>query len=205
MNTSRSPRLVLSAAILFGMIFTQGTAKAQQFDLGFGVSTVTAPSASSATGNYSNQSVGGGAYPAFSGDVLLKHNFGISGELAWRASQALYQGYQPFRPIFWDFNGIWIPTLTKNVSAELMGGIGAETTRFYTNYYNCSFFGGCTPYVSSNHFMGHFGGGIRLYVHGNFFVRPEAHVYLVRNNFEFSSAESTRYGVSIGYTFGGRR
>lgn len=49
------------------------------------------------------------------------------------------------------------------------------------------------------------GGGIRVYLYGNFFVRPEMRVYLVHNNVEFSSghSRSVRYGVSIGYTFGG--
>jgi len=57
--------------------------------------------------------------------------------------------------------------------------------------------------VSVNHFLGDFGGGVKLYpTNGGFFVRPEARVYVVNNNQEFSSAHATRYGVSIGYTFG---
>jgi hypothetical protein len=50
--------------------------------------------------------------------------------------------------------------------------------------------------------MADFGGALRLYVRGGFFVRPEAKIYLVNNNQEFSSNHVTRYGVSIGYTFG---
>ena len=34
--------------------------------------------------------------------------------------------------------------------------------------------------------MGHFGGGIRYYIYGHFFVRPEAHLYMIHNNQEFS-------------------
>jgi hypothetical protein len=48
------------------------------------------------------------------------------------------------------------------------------------------------------------GGGIRVYVWHNAFVRPEVRLYLIRNNVEFSSDYATRYGVSIGYSFGGR-
>ena len=55
--------------------------------------------------------------------------------------------------------------------------------------------------MSSNHLLGHFGGGIKIYVHGNFFVRPEANFYLIRNNYEFSAGYGTRVGASIGYTF----
>ena len=51
--------------------------------------------------------------------------------------------------------------------------------------------------------MGHFGGGIKLFPFGNFFIRPEVHLYTVRNNNEFSSGRAVRYGISIGYTLGG--
>jgi hypothetical protein len=49
--------------------------------------------------------------------------------------------------------------------------------------------------------MEHFGGGLRLSAFHALFVRPEAHLYLVNNNVEFSSGHAVRYGVSIGYTF----
>jgi hypothetical protein len=52
--------------------------------------------------------------------------------------------------------------------------------------------------------MGHFGGGVRFYFLGHAFVRPEAHLYLVHNNFEFSGARAVRVGASIGYAFGGK-
>ena len=177
---------------------------AQQFDVAFGLGGVSAPSASSvsATSKYFPQSVGGGVYPAFSGDYLIKKRFGVQGEVAWRVGQQRYAiSQQPFRPIFFDFNGIWIPELGKHTAAELMAGIGAEDVRFYGRV-NCNFFSGCTNYSSVKHFMGHFGGGVRFYVKGNIFVRPEVHLYLVRNNFEFSSGRAIRYAGSVGYTFG---
>lgn len=180
------------------MIIT--TARAQQFDAAFGVGTVTAPSASSASGNHLPVSQTGGAYPVFSADLLLKHRFGVGGELTWRASRNLYAGFQPYRPLLYDFNGIYVPKLGKHAAAELMAGIGWESLRFYQPFLTCSFVT-CTDFVSSNHFMGHFGGGLRYYFHGNFFVRPEAHLYLIRNNTEFSSPMATRFGVSLGYTF----
>jgi len=86
---------------------------------------------------------------------------------------------------------------------EGIAGIGAESTRFYTNYYNCNYFG-CTPYATSNHLMGAFGAGVKLYVKGGLFVRPEGRFYLVNNNLEYSSSKVFRFGGSIGYTFGGR-
>ena len=193
-------RLTLQGA-LSTLLLAVGTAHGQQGDVAFGVGTITAPSALSASGNYSQQSLTGGAYPVFSGDVIFyKRRFGIGGEVAWRASQGKYQGFFPFRPIFYDFNAIWVPGTLRHIAPQLEAGIGAESVRFYQNFFLCGF-SGCTNYSSSNHFLGHFGGGLRLYIKGNFFVRPEAHLYLVHNNFEFSSGRATRFGLSIGYTF----
>lgn len=187
-------------AVLLAPFLINGSVYAQQFDVAFGVGTLTAPSASSASGDHNPVSLTGGAYPVFSADLLLKGPLGVGGELAWRGSQNLYAGFQPYRPLFYDFNGIYAPKLGPHAAAELMAGIGWESLRFYTGTINCGAIS-CTDFVSSNHFMGHIGGGFRYYFHGHFFVRPEAHLYMIHNNFEFSSPYATRFGVSLGYTF----
>ena len=191
--------LLITAAAAF--LLAAGSARAQKVDVAFGLSTLLAPSASSASAGYTPQSLRGGAYPAFSGDFLFKHNFGVSGEVSWRAHQNSYLGIQPFRPVLFDFNGIWAPQLEHRISPEVMAGIGAMSDRFYQPYYVCGAFSGCTNYTSSTHFMGHIGGGIKLYVWGNVFVRPEAHLYLIHNNFDFSGPHAERVGLSIGYTW----
>jgi hypothetical protein len=94
---------------------------------------------------------------------------------------------------------------SKHFGAEALAGIGGESIRFYSGNYTCDFYGNCSNYVSSNHFMGDFGGGVRFYPYGNFFVRPEVRLYLINNNVEFSSSHPVRYGVSIGYAFGGSK
>ncbi len=194
-------RKLMVVAVLCLVFGIHHAARAQQVDLAIGVSTVTAPSAIPATGNnFGLPSESGGAYPVISGAVLMRHRLGVSGEVTWRGSQALYGGFQPYRPILYDFNAIWSPQIGKHAGAELMAGVGAESLRFYTPFTTCNFVS-CTNFVSSNHFMGHFGGGVRFYVHGGFFVRPEAHLYLIRNNVEFSSDRLTRFGISIGYSF----
>ena len=192
-------KLSLIAAFILPFFFS-GALQGQQFDVAFGVGTLTAPSASSASGDHAPVSLTGGAYPVFSADLLLKRQFGVSGELAWRASQNLYGGFQPYRPLFYDFNGIYAPKLGKHAAAELMAGVGWESLRFYQGFTSCGAIT-CTDFVSSNHFMGHIGGGLRYYFYGHFFVRPEAHLYLIRNNDEFSSPRATRFGVSLGYSF----
>lgn len=191
----------LGLAVTFSMfllfvLFVRPALAQQQIDAAFGMSTVMAPSSTA-----NSQSVGGGAFPVFSGDVLIKRNLGVEGEVAWRATQNLYGGYQPFRPIFYAVNGIYAPNLGPHFQLELLGGIGAESSRFYSQTYTCDFYS-CSNYVSSNHFMEDVGAAIKFYVHGNFFVRPEFREYFVNNNVEFNSGHATRAGVSIGYSFG---
>jgi len=177
------------------------SAQAQKIDVAFGISTIDAPGASAADSNHSPVSLTGGTYPGFSGDVLFWHNLGIGGEIYWKGSQGNY-GFAPtvpFRPIFYDINAVYSPKLASHAYLELVGGIGAQSTRFYCSSCFNPYTG--TNYVSSNHFDADFGAGIKLYPTRGFFIRPEVRIYLVNNNQEFSSAHATRYGLSIGYTF----
>jgi hypothetical protein len=190
-------------ATLFVFCLFERPANAQQIDVAFGFGTLSS-AAGKTSGGLLFPTVGGGAHPSFSADVLIIHRFGIEGELDWRASQNLYGGFQPYRPIFYAFNAIWAPKIAKPITAELLAGIGGEDLRFYTPTGNCNLFVGCTNYVSSNHLMGDVGGGIRAYFWRNAFVRPEVRLYLIHNNAEFSSGYAARYGVSLGYSFGGR-
>jgi hypothetical protein len=178
------------------------TAQAQvQLDAAFGVSGIKGTSAVDASGNFFPQDVGGGAFPTFSGDFLLFKHFGIGGEVSWRATRNLSQGFLPFRPIFYDFGAVFAPPLGKHAAAEFTTGIGGESIRFYQGFLTCNFFS-CTNFTSSNHLLWEVGGGLRLYAWHNVFVRPEARFYLVRHNLEFSSNHATRLGVSVGYSFG---
>jgi len=187
-----------------------GAAHAQQFDLAFGVGTVFGQAPSNAFNNpdHTPQSIGGGAYPSFSGDFLFwKKYFGIGGNVAWRGSQNVDIFFNPYRPIFYDFNAVYGPPLGKRAQVELEGGIGAESVRFYTPFITCSnnpFAGGCTNFQSSNHFLLHTGAGLRFYVTPSVFIRPEAHFYFVHNNLEFSGPRVSRVGVSIGYSLKNR-
>jgi hypothetical protein len=193
-------------AVLATALLLAGSAYAQSGDVALGISTLTTSYPSSSVVNSGfiyNPGMGGGAYLSVSGDILPWKRFGIGGEVSWRASQNLYLGYQPYRPIFYNVNGVYAPKFGKHAGAELLAGIGAESLRFYNNYYTCSYVAGCTNYTSSNHFMGVFGGGLKLYPHGGFFVRPEVRFYVIHNNLEFDSGHAIRPGISLGYTFGG--
>lgn len=194
---------ILSALCVVGFLAVSGWA--QTGNIAFGASTLISSYPSSAVTNsgvYYTPSMGGGTYLSVSGDILPWKNFGFGGEVSWRASQNLYLGYQPYRPIFFSGNAVYAPKLGKHIGVDLTAGIGAESLRFYNNFYTCGF-AGCTNYTSSNHFMGVFGGGVKFYARGGLFIRPEVRLYLIHDNFEFNSNHAVRPGVSIGYTFGG--
>jgi hypothetical protein len=170
-------------------------------DFGFGISNAIAPSTSGANGvDHLPVSLSGGVYPGFNGNVLFYHNAGLGAEIFWRGSQVDYagQGFN-FRPLFWNVNAVYSPKLASHAYLELVGGIGALSTRFYTGT-TCGIYT-CSNYQSSNHFDADFGGGIKLYAKGGFFIRPEARFYIIHNNLEFSSNHAARAGISIGYTF----
>lgn len=194
---------LVNAVVLFLFLSFTAALHAQQFDLAFGYGTITGESPSNATDptTHTAQDIGGGGYPSFSGDFLfIKKYFGVGAEVAWRAHQNVDIFFNPYRPILYDFNAVYGPPLGKKVQADLQGGIGLESLRFYQPFFTCSGLTGCTNFVSSNHFLVHVGGGIRFYVTNSIFIRPEAHFYFVHNNFEFSGPRVNRYGISIGYS-----
>ena len=191
-------KLALLAPVFAFLFFTQ-FASAQQADAMFGLGTIT--SSSSSSGNFLAEK--GGLYPSVSADVIFHKRIGFGFETTWRGGQGDYFG-QPYRPIIVDFNGIYQPRLGKKFGLDLMGGIGLQSTRFY-GYQptaSCVDFGAC--YASSHHFLVDVGGGLRYYVWGHVFVRPEVHYYhIVNNTADFTNNDVIRVGASIGYTIGG--
>ena len=123
--------LVFASAVLVAF---SNFAQAQKMDIAFGVSTVDAPGISNANGvDHLPVSLTGGAYPGFSADVLFFHNAGVGAEFFWKASQSDYagQGFN-YRPVMWDVNAVYSPKLASHAYLELVGGIGALSTRYYT-------------------------------------------------------------------------
>lgn len=147
----------------------------------------------------------GGTYLNLGADVIFKRRIGAAFDINWKASQGAFggPGGQPFRPLLFTFNGVFQPRLSKKTGLDLFGGIGWQSTRFY-GYQptsNCVYFGAC--YTSSNHFLVDVGAGLRYYVWGHVFVRPEVRVFHILNNGDnFTSDNVFRVGASIGYTIG---
>jgi hypothetical protein len=198
---------LLALSVFAGALLLALSAQAQEFHGAFGFGTVKAPGVSVDSNGTVFPSISGGLYPSFSGFFILKHHIGFGGEVAWRASRAIYteEGSNflfqaPYRPIFYDFDAVYGGKFGKKFGSDVMAGIGGEDLRFYTPYFTCGFTS-CTNYQSSNHFAGHFGADIRYYFWGNAFIRPEVHYYVVHNNVEFNGANVSRFAVSIGYSF----
>ncbi len=146
-------RAILLAFACTSLAAFSNLAQAQKLDVGFGVSTITAPSASFSDGFETAPSLSGGAYPGFSFDGIFWHHLGIGTEIFWRASQSdnyLGSGFN-YRPLYYAFNAVYSPKLAKHTYLELVAGMGAMSTRFYSGTV-CGPYS-CSNYQSFNHFM----------------------------------------------------
>jgi hypothetical protein len=177
--------------------FTQ----AQQVDVAAGAGTVWSSEPSTASLAFPPPAMKGGIYPSLGVQYLRENHLGINVEGSFRATEAIYNSYQPYRPILYDANAVYARTLATKARGDFMAGIGGQTLLFYSAG-ACGPNGGCRSFVNSTHFALHAGFDVRYYVWRNFFVRPEVHYYFVPNNFEFHSDNVFRLGVSIGHTFG---
>jgi hypothetical protein len=177
-------------------------AHAQQFDVAAGAGTLISTKNTSASQAYLAPPEKSGTYPSVSVDRIFKNHFGYSAEVSYRYHYALYNHYQQFRPVIYDFNALYATHVAKRTTGLLMAGAGGQTVIFYSPYGACYYTAGCSTHLDSNHFLLHFGGGIQYRVWRNFFVRPEGHYYHIFNNTnEFHSDNVLRLGASIGYTF----
>jgi hypothetical protein len=197
------------AILILPTVILPNVASAQQGDAMFGFGTVMSPGADSCGFNATTGNINcpetGGLYPNMGADVIFHKRVGLGFDVAWRGGQGNFAGTgEPYRPILFDFNGVYQPRIGKKTGLDLMGGVGWQTTRFY-GYQptsSCVYFGAC--YSSSNHFLVDVGAGIRYYIWGHVFIRPEGHYYHIVNNTDvFTSGNVIRVGASIGYTIGG--
>jgi hypothetical protein len=188
-------------AVICGSLFLASLVQAQQADAMFGFGTIMSSGTCGVDSNgFAICPEKGGLYPSISADVIFHKRVGFNFETTWRSSQGSIAG-QPFRPIILDFNAMYQPKLGKKVGLDLFGGIGWQSTRYYLPYCTGTF--SCNNFTSSHHFLVDVGGGIRYYVWGHVFLRPEVHFYNILNNTnDFSSNNIFRAGASIGYTIG---
>jgi hypothetical protein len=149
----------------------------------------------------------GGLFMTYGGTFMFSPHLGVGGESSFRTSQGSYAGLN-YRPTFWDFNAVYHPVAgeERRIVPEFQGGLGGANLKFYYTQQYCDQFVGCSSsnsfLESSNHFQVHMSAGVRLYVKGGLFVRPQVDVHYVNNFFQFGSNWVPEYGAVIGYSFG---
>lgn len=177
-------------------------AHAQQVDVALGAGILLSTTNLTASQAYLPPAEKGGIYPSFSIDRIRPNRFGYNAEVALSYKQQSYNGFQEYRPIFYDLNAVFAPHLTRRIDADFMAGAGGERVLFYSPTGFCNFPGGCGTSLNSNHFLFHLGAGLRYSLWRHFFVSPEANFYHIVNNVEFHSDNVLRVGASVGYRFG---
>jgi hypothetical protein len=196
--------LVLFILVFGGVKF----ANAQSGDVYFGFGTATDKSSGQIINTYGDGNLYStpkmtGLFGKFGAGYMLRPTLGVGGEYSFRFAQGSYAGLN-YRPKFYDFNVILMPlSNTKKVAPELQAGVGGASLSFYFPK-QCGLFGcsSSTYLQSSNHFQTHLGAGLRFYVKGAFYIRPQFDVHYVRNFYQFGSNWVPEYSVAFGYTLG---
>ena len=153
----------------------------------------------------------GGLFGTFGVDVRFKRHLGINAEYAFHFKQVPFLPLDSLnmRPAFYDVNVMWMRVAGKRIAPLLEGGAGgarlglrSTSTTPITGITNISSFpAGSRP----NHAQLHFGAGLKFYVKGNLFVKPQFDLHYVFNfTDQFGRNLVPQYSGSVGYTFGGR-
>jgi hypothetical protein len=204
-----SKTLAVCFGVLAGAPFVM--AQTPQANLYVGLGTATNSSNGQAidtfgTGTFLNTPSMNGLFINIGGSFMLTPHWGAGAEVNWRAGQGDYAGLN-YRPVFYDFNGVWQPIKTRRFVPEIQGGIGGVAVRFSENQNECNQFVGCQTISlgseSSGHFQVHASVAARLYVTPHIFLRPAVDAHWVNNFYQFGSNWVPEYNMGIGYSFGG--
>jgi hypothetical protein len=152
----------------------------------------------------------GGLFGELGVDFMFKKHLGVNGEYALHLSQSPYLPSDGLnmRPSFYDINALWQPFSSQRLVPFLEGGVGGAKVNLYFNAAN-STIGLTTPPslptgMSPTYFQLHAAFGMKFYVRGHLFVRPEFGLhYTPRLNHQFARNLVIEYIISAGYTFGG--
>lgn len=199
--------------ICFGMLAVAPLVQAQvpQANVYFGLGTATDSSNGQALdplgiGVFENTPKMTGLFGTVGGGLMLTSHFGAGAQFSWKTGASNYSGVN-YRPLFYDFNGIWQPVKTKRFVPEVQAGIGGASVRFSANSTQCDQLVGCSNVnlgtESSSHFQAHFAVAARLYVTPRIFVRPAVDAHWVNNFFQFGNNWVPEYTLGVGYSFGG--
>lgn len=146
-----------------------------------------------------------GAFGKIGGDFMFDSHLGFGVESDFRFSQGDYWGYG-YRPLFFDLNAIYHPIpddLTKgHIVPEFQGGIGAVRVNSYESVSSALTGTQSALIATSSHFQVHGAFGLKLYLKGGIFLKPQVDLRYVPNFVQFGSDFTPEYSASLGYTFG---
>jgi hypothetical protein len=210
---------ILLSTLLLGSV---GSVRAQGVSPYFGLGSATDSAGTSAgcpSGNLFDDITGfcepgptiGGVFGVFGVDFMLKAHLGFNGEYAFRFAQAPYlpAAGLNYRPGFYDFNVIYQPLSGKRIVPLVEGGIGGARIALYQTQ-TVSVTGITNTFsipagLNANHFQVHGAVGVKLYVKGNIFIKPQFDIHYVTHlTDQFGRDWVPQYTVAVGYTFGER-
>ena len=201
-------RLSLAFASVF-LLSTAFLSAQSRIDVYFGMGTArTSPQAATdSSGNPVTAPSLGGVFGTVGGGVFLKPSFGVGAQVSWRFAKADFPTLGTtlgYRPVFYDFNGIWTPLSAKRVMPEFQAGFGGVSLRLYdpTQQYFDYSTGRYTSFIgSSNHLQLHVAAGLRYFIKPHLFIRPQIDFHWVRNlNNELGTNSVPEYTIAIGYS-----
>lgn len=165
----------------------------------------------SITGNCEPGPKIGGLFGVFGVDFMFRPHFGVNGEYAFRFAQSDYlpAAGLKFRPGFYDFNAVYEPIAGRHIVPIIEGGIGGARIALYQAQ-TVSVTGITSTFsypagLNANHFQVHGAFGVKLYVKGNIFIKPQFDIHYVTHlTDQFERNWVPQYTVAVGYTFGER-
>lgn len=192
-----------------GIFIAAQISSAQSVNLYFGAGTATDSSSNASidtfgTGNPFTTPKITGTFLDIGASALFTRHFGVGADVSWRASHGDYAGLL-YRPVFYNFDGIWQPVSTKRFEPEIRAGLGGVHIGYSYSQTACDQFAGCSTsnesVETSSHFQLHLAAAARLYVTDHVFIRPAVDAHYVNNFFQFGSDWVPEYSVGIGYSF----
>jgi hypothetical protein len=183
---------------------------AQSANVYYGVGTAVDASAGTqidtfGTGNPYTTPRLGGSFSDVGTSVLFTKHFGVGADVSWKNSRGAYAGLL-YRPLFYNFDGVWEPVSTKRLEPEIHVGLGGMHLGYSLNNTLCDQFAGCSTFnqgvETSNHFQVHMAAAARFYVTDHVFVRPAVDGHWVNNLFQFAHNWLPEYSIGVGYSFG---
>lgn len=153
----------------------------------------------------------GGVFGVFGADFMWKSHLGFNGEYAFRFAQMdfLTNAGLKMRPGFYDFNVVYEPISGSDsrIVPVIEGGIGGARMALYVTQ-TCSIISVNCTYsypagINANHFQIHGALGVKLYVKGNIFIKPQFDIHYVTHlTDQFGRDWVPQYTVAVGYSFG---